>query len=122
MRRLLASLVLAAFAGLSPLGMAQATGDRIDFILPTGITPRPALLTARSASGTFSPAATLRTQPKKQRFYATSIPIPTRPWLLMLPPKRRALKVSRRSTSSTPATALPRRRDRPSISTATSRS
>jgi mannose-6-phosphate isomerase-like protein (cupin superfamily) len=31
MRRLLASLVLAEFAGLSPLGMAQATGDRIDF-------------------------------------------------------------------------------------------
>ena len=31
MRRLLASLVLAAFGGLSPLGMAQATGDRIDF-------------------------------------------------------------------------------------------
>ena len=33
--------------------------------MPTGITPRPALLTARSASGTFSPAATRRIPTKK---------------------------------------------------------
>ena len=122
MRRILASLVLAAFAWLSPLGMAQATGDRIDFYFADWHKSTPRTTHGRSASGTFLPAATRRTQPKKQPFSLSQFLHLRHPGALRLLPRQRALRDNRRSTSSTPVTVPPRPQDRPSIFTATSRS